>query len=54
MDNIGVLEAADHMNDGVYFTYVGQELVAQAFAFGSSFHKTGNIYKFDHCGSDFF
>ena len=52
MDYIGVLEAADHMHQGIALTHVCKELVAQAFSFGSSLDQSGDIDKLDHRGGD--
>ncbi len=43
MDDIVVVKAAEHMQDGVGFTDVGQELVAQPLAPGGTLHQTGDI-----------
>ena len=48
MDDIFVLKAADDMDDGVNFTYIGQELVSQAFTLGSPLDQTRDIHEFDH------
>ena len=45
MDDVGILKAAHHMNDGVHLTDVGQELVSQAFSFGCTLYETGDIHK---------
>ena len=47
MDNIGILEAAHHMNDGVYLTIIGKELVPQALPLDAPF--TVQLYpRFNH------
>ena len=45
MHHIAVLKAAHHMNDGVYLTNIGQELVAQALALGRALYQTGDVHK---------
>ena len=43
--NILIFEAAHYMSDGICFTNISQELIAEAFAFGGTFHQTRNINK---------
>jgi hypothetical protein len=47
MDDVFVLEAADDADDGVGFADVGQELVAQAFAFRGAGDQAGDIDELD-------
>ena len=47
MDDIVILEAADHMDDGVHLPDMGKELIAQAFAFISAPHQAGDVHEFD-------
>ena len=54
MDDVFVLEAADHMNDSVHLTDMGQELVAQAFALAGPLDQTGDIHKLNGGGSNLF
>ena len=54
MDDIGVVKTADHVDNGVHFTDVGQELVAQALAFGCAFYKSCNVHELDNGRSGFF
>ena len=49
MDDIGILEAADHVYDGIHLTDICQELVAQAFALGRALHQTCDIHELDDC-----
>ena len=49
MDDVFVLEAADHMNDSVHLTDMGQELVAQALAVAGALDQARYIHKF-HAG----
>ena len=46
MDDVVILKAAYHMDDGVYLPDIAQELVAQTFALGCAFYQTGDIHKF--------
>ena len=50
MDDVVVVKAADHMDDGVALPDVAQELVAQACALAGTFHQTGNVHEFHHGG----
>lgn len=43
MGNVVILEAAQHMHDGVDLADVGEELVAQPFALRGAAHQTGNV-----------
>ena len=45
-------EAADDLEDGVGLADVGEELVAQAFAFAGTFDDAGDIYQAEHRGDD--
>ena len=45
--HVGVLEAADHVHDGVHLTDVGQELVAQPLTFAGTFDQTRDIDELD-------
>ena len=54
MNDIGILKAADHVDNGVHLTDVGQELVAQALSFGRAFDQTRYIHEFNHRGGDLF
>ena len=47
MGDIAVLEAADHMDDGVGGTDVGQELVAQTLALGSALDQACDVDELD-------
>ena len=48
MDDIRILEAAHHMYDRVAFTDIGQELVAQTFAFRRPLDQSRDIHEFNH------
>ncbi len=45
VDDIVVFKATDNVANGFGFTDVGQELVAQAFAFGRAFHQACNVHE---------
>ena len=51
MGNIIILKTAQNVNNRINLADIGQELVAQSLAFGSSLHQTGNIDKFQLCRS---
>ena len=53
MDDVVVVEAAHDVDDGVGFADVGEELVAQAFAFARACNQTGNIDELDDGGLHF-
>ena len=52
MDDIAVVKAADHMDDGVHLADIGEELIAQSFSFGRAFDKTGDIHEFNDSRHD--
>ena len=54
MDDIGVVKTADHVYDGIHLTDIGEELVAQSFAFGCAFYKSRNVHELDHGRGGFF
>ena len=43
MGDVGILEAAHHVRDGVDLADMGEELVAEAFAPGGAAHQAGDI-----------
>ncbi len=45
MLDVVILEAAQHMDDGIDFADIAQELVAQTFAFGRAAYEAGDIHK---------
>ena len=45
MDDVLVLKAAYHVDDGVHFPDVAQELVAQTFALGCAFYQSGDVHE---------
>ena len=48
MDNIGIVEATEYMEDGVSLPDVGKELVSETFTFAGTLYKTGDIHNL-HC-----
>ena len=52
-DHVGILEAADHMDDGVHLADIRQELVAEALALGGALYQAGDIHKLDDGRCDF-
>jgi hypothetical protein len=51
VDDLGVVEAADDVADGVGGADVAEELVAEAFALGGAFDEAGDVDKL-HRGGD--
>ncbi len=47
VDDIVVVEAAHHVDDGIGLADVGQELVAEAFTLAGAGHQTGDVDEFD-------
>jgi hypothetical protein len=47
VDHVVVFEAAHHVDRGIGFADVGQELVAQAFARAGARHQAGDVHKLD-------
>ena len=52
MGDVGVLEAAHHMHDGVDLADMGEELVAQALALGGAAHQPGDVHEGEARGHD--
>ena len=50
MRHVLIVEAAQHVQNGIRFTNVGQELVAQPFALAGPFHQSGNVHNFHGSG----
>ena len=46
MRDVAILEAAQHMDDGVHFPDIGQELVAEPFALRRAAHQAGDVHEF--------
>ena len=49
MRDVGILEAADDMDDRVGLADVGEELVAESFALSRAFHEPADVDDLDHC-----
>ena len=47
MGDVAVVEAAQYMDDGVRVADVGQEFVAEPFAFRRPFHQPGDVHDLD-------
>ena len=54
VDHVRVFKAAHHVDDGVGFADVRQELVAQAFALGCAGDQAGDVDEFHCCRKDAF
>ena len=52
MMDIGVFEATDHLDDGVDFADVTEELVAEAFARARALHQACDVDKLDRGRND--
>ena len=50
MDDVIIVKAAHHMDDGVGHADVAQELVAQTLAAGGTLDQTGDVHKLDDSG----
>ena len=50
--HVAVVEAAEHMDDGISFADVAQELVAEAFALRGTLHESGDVNDFHRCRHD--
>ena len=49
MGHIGIVEAADHVDNGVGGADVGEKFVAQALALGGALHKPCDVHKLNDC-----
>ena len=47
MNDIGILKAADYMDNGVHLADIGQELVSKALSLGRALYQSGDVYEFD-------
>ena len=45
VDDVGVIEHADHLGDGLRLADVGEELVAQPFALGGALDDAGDVHE---------
>ena len=52
MGDVGILEATQHVDNGVRRADIAQKLVAQTFALRGTLHQTGNIDNLDRRGDD--
>jgi hypothetical protein len=52
MHHVVVFEAAHDTDDGIGFTDVGEELVAQPFTFRGAGDQTGDVDELDDCRLD--
>ena len=52
MGDVAVVEAAQHVDDGVRVPDVAQELVAQTLALGGTLDQTGDVDNLDGGGDD--
>ena len=53
MDDVLILKAADHVDNGVTLADVREELVSEALALAGALDEAGNVDEFDDCGRDF-
>ncbi len=53
MGDVGIFEAAEHMDDGIDFADIGEELVAEAFALRGTAHEAGDVDEGDARRDDF-
>ena len=51
--HVAVVETAQHVDDGISFADVAQELIAQTFSFGCTFHQTSDVDNLHGGGDDF-
>ncbi|MCY1234354.1 hypothetical protein D9M72_469350 [compost metagenome] len=51
--DVVILEAAQHMHDGIHFADIGEELVAEAFALRCAAHQAGDVDERDARRDDF-
>ena len=54
MDDVFILKAAHHMDDGVHLADVGEELVAQALAVARALDQAGDVHEFQRGRGVFF
>ena len=47
MHDVAVVEAAQHVQDCICLTDIGQELVAQSFPLGGTLHQAGDVDDFN-------
>ena len=51
--HVAVVKTAQHVDDGISFADVAQELVAQSFTFRGTFHQTSDVDNLHGGGDDF-
>ena len=51
MYNVGIIEAAEYMQDGICLPDVCKELVAEPLSFARPLYQAGNVYNFYRCGN---
>ena len=52
--DVGIVEAAHDVNDGVRGTNIGQELVSQALAVAGTFYQTRDVHELDDSRGELF
>ena len=52
-DDIGIIEAADDMDDGIGIADVAEELVAETFSLRRALDETRNVHELDRGGGVF-
>ena len=50
--HVAIVEAAEHVDDGIGLADISQELIAQAFALGCALHEARNIDNLHRGGDD--
>ncbi len=53
VEDIGIVEGAHDLSDGIGFADVGQEFIAETLAFGGTFYETGDIDELDDRWDEF-
>jgi hypothetical protein len=53
MGDVAILEAAQHVDDGVHLTDIGEKLVAQPLALRGAADQAGDVDEFQTGGDDF-
>jgi hypothetical protein len=46
MGDVAILEAAEHMHDGIHFADIAEELVAQSFALRGAADEARDVHEF--------
>ena len=50
--DVAIVEAAEHMNNGISLANVGKELVTETFTLRRALHQSGNIHDFHRGGNN--